>query len=60
MCSVILPCFLQMMMDEPCFDILRTREQLGYAVFCDYKNTNGIIGICVLVGTQADNFRYGI
>ena len=46
-----------MMMDEPCFDILRTREQLGYGVFCDFKNTSGIIGICVIVATQADNFR---
>ncbi|KAF6027056.1 NRD1 [Bugula neritina] len=35
---------LNAIMEEPCFDILRTKEQLGYSVFSDMKNTSGIIG----------------
>ncbi|KAI0218007.1 Nardilysin [Lamellibrachia satsuma] len=47
---------LTMRMDEPCFDILRTREQLGYGVFCTNHNTCGIMGISVTVYSQADKF----
>jgi len=42
-------------MEEPCFDILRTKEQLGYSVFSDMKNTSGIIGLTVTVSTQASS-----
>lgn len=45
-----------MLMEEPCFDILRTREQLGYHVYCAYRNTFGILGFSVTVHTQADKF----
>ena len=38
-----------MIMDEPCFDILRTREQLGYSVYSQAKVTSGIIGLVVAV-----------
>jgi nardilysin len=34
---------------EPCFDILRTKEQLGYHVHCGYRLTNGVLGFCVQV-----------
>ncbi|KAK2169696.1 hypothetical protein NP493_1179g00008 [Ridgeia piscesae] len=47
---------LTMRMDEPCFDILRTREQLGYGVFCTNHNTCGIMGLSVTVYSQADKF----
>ena len=39
-------------MEEPVFDILRTKEQLGYSVFSMLRNTHGILGISVTVNTQ--------
>lgn len=45
------------MMEEPCFDVLRTREQLGYVVYNSSKNTEGIIGLSVVVSSQASKFR---
>ncbi|XP_067023914.1 nardilysin-like [Acropora muricata] len=45
-----------MRMEEPCFDVLRTREQLGYSVFCTCGNTFGILGFSVTVQTQATKF----
>ncbi|XP_015759352.1 PREDICTED: nardilysin-like [Acropora digitifera] len=42
-----------MRMEEPCFHVLRTREQLGYSVFCTCGNTFGILGFSVTVQTQA-------
>ncbi|XP_013394471.1 nardilysin [Lingula anatina] len=46
-----------MRMEEPCFDILRTREQLGYSVFCTHRDTNGVLGMSVTVCTQANKFK---
>ncbi|OQV25668.1 Insulin-degrading enzyme [Hypsibius exemplaris] len=34
---------------EPCFDVLRTKEQLGYVVFSSVKNVSGVLGLQVLV-----------
>ena len=34
---------------EPCFDTLRTKEQLGYHVHCGYRLTDGVLGFCVQV-----------
>lgn len=48
--------FIQMVMDEPVFDFLRTREQLGYNVFCTCRNTFGILGLSITVNTQANKF----
>jgi nardilysin len=42
-----------MKMEEPCFDILRTREQLGYEVYNTLRNTNGILAFLVVVKAQA-------
>ncbi|XP_066298938.1 nardilysin-like [Branchiostoma lanceolatum] len=47
---------LVMLMEEPCFDYLRTQEQLGYAVFPTCRDTAGILGFSVTVQTQATNF----
>ena len=41
-----------MIMEEPVFDILRTKEQLGYSVFSMLRNTHGILGISVTVNSQ--------
>merc|ERR1711936_751370 len=45
-----------MLMEEPVFDILRTKEQLGYTVFSMLRNTYGILGISVTVNSQATKF----
>merc|ERR1719273_2602371 len=45
-----------MLMEEPCFDILRTKEQLGYTVFSVLRNTYGILGVSITVNSQATKF----
>lgn len=55
MVTTILRSF-QLMMEEPMFDQLRTKEQLGYDIQCDYKNTIGILGFCVSACIQADKY----
>ncbi|KYN03878.1 Nardilysin [Cyphomyrmex costatus] len=45
-----------MIMEEPLFHRLRTREQLGYDVSCALKNINGILGYIITVHTQADKY----
>lgn len=44
---------LQMHIEEPLFDILRTKEQLGYSVHCTVRDTFGILGYSITVNTQA-------
>ncbi len=48
----------QNLMEEPVFDILRTREQLGYNVYATLRNTFGVLGFSVTVDFQVDKFRY--
>ncbi|RZF43235.1 hypothetical protein LSTR_LSTR016530 [Laodelphax striatellus] len=43
---------LMMLMEEPLFDTLRTKEQLGYTVHCSLKDTSGIHGFTVSVSFQ--------
>ncbi|KAG0427454.1 hypothetical protein HPB47_025509 [Ixodes persulcatus] len=43
-------------MEEPCFDTLRTKSQLGYDVNCSNRNTNGIVGFTVSVSCSAEKF----
>ncbi|KAK9890849.1 hypothetical protein WA026_012195 [Henosepilachna vigintioctopunctata] len=50
--SVILE-LLMMIIEEPLFDILRTKEQLGYHVFCTLRDTFGILGYTITVNAQA-------
>ena len=45
-----------MLMEEPVFDILRTKEQLGYTVFSMLRNTYGILGVSITVNSQATKF----
>ncbi|KAJ8039795.1 Nardilysin [Holothuria leucospilota] len=47
---------LVVMMEEPCFDVLRTQEQLGYSVHATCRNTFGVLGFSVTVTTQATKF----
>lgn len=39
-------------MDEPVFDTLRTKEQLGYTVFSTLRNSFGVLGFTVTVCAQ--------
>lgn len=34
---------------EPCYDTLRTKEQLGYTVHSGTRLTHGVVGFCVVV-----------
>jgi secreted Zn-dependent insulinase-like peptidase len=35
---------MEQMLDEPFFDLLRTKKQLGYSVSCSMRNTFGVLG----------------
>ncbi|XP_077395060.1 nardilysin-like [Festucalex cinctus] len=48
---------LVMLMEEPCFDFLRTKETLGYHVYPACRNTSGVIGFSITVQTQASKFN---
>lgn len=43
-----------MLIEEPLFDILRTKEQLGYDVYPTIRDTFGMLGYSITVNTQAD------
>lgn len=43
-------------MEEPLFDRLRTKEQLGYDVACIQQNIYGILGYSIIVQTQTDKY----
>ncbi|CAK1541651.1 unnamed protein product [Leptosia nina] len=47
---------LMMLMEEPVFDVLRTKEQLGYSVFSMLRYTFGVLGFSITVNTQRDKF----
>nr|CAD7434187.1 unnamed protein product [Timema monikensis] len=40
---------LVQLLTEPCFNILRTQEQLGYIVFSGIRRSNGVQGLRVIV-----------
>ncbi|ELU09335.1 hypothetical protein CAPTEDRAFT_155510 [Capitella teleta] len=46
--NILLELFCQLIA-EPCFDILRTQEQLGYIVFIGVRRSNGVQGMRVIV-----------
>jgi nardilysin len=47
-----------MLMGEPVFDVLRTKEQLGYEVYSILRDTLGILGFSVTVTCRAGKHRY--
>jgi nardilysin len=47
---------LEQCLNEPLFDTLRTKEQLGYDVYCCCHNTSGILGLSFNVVTQVNKF----
>ncbi|EFA00999.2 Insulin-degrading enzyme-like Protein [Tribolium castaneum] len=50
--SVIIE-ILMLIIQEPLFDTLRTKEQLGYDVSCSNRDTFGILGFSITVNAQA-------
>ncbi|KAL4440115.1 hypothetical protein ABPG75_003116 [Micractinium tetrahymenae] len=44
---------VEQLMYEPCFDTLRTKEQLGYSVHSGTRRTHGVLGLCVVVVSGA-------
>jgi nardilysin len=46
--------FVEKLMEEPLFDILRTKEQLGYAVECSHRANNGILGFSLTLQIQEE------
>ncbi|KAF5289998.1 hypothetical protein FQR65_LT11664 [Abscondita terminalis] len=53
--TVILELIL-LLIEEPLFDKLRTKEQLGYKVACSLRDTYGVLGFTISVNTQADKY----
>ncbi|XP_063962831.1 nardilysin-like [Lytechinus pictus] len=47
---------LTIVMEEPCFHVLRTQQQLGYTVHASMRNTFGVLGFAISVHTQASKF----
>ena len=39
-------------MEEPVFDVLRTKEQLGYSVYAAVRNTYATLGLVIYVNSQ--------
>lgn len=46
--NMLLELFTQII-SEPCFNTLRTKEQLGYIVFSGIRRTNGVQGLRVII-----------
>ncbi|CAM9884135.1 unnamed protein product [Ectocarpus sp. 4 AP-2014] len=44
---------IEQVMDEPLYDQLRTKEQLGYSVGCSTRVTCGVLGFCITVQSAA-------
>lgn len=47
---------LMMIAEEPLFDCLRSKEQLGYDVFCKLHDNYGILGYSITVNSQETKF----
>lgn len=43
---------IMMIIEEPLFDTLRTKEQLGYHVYCSSRDTFGVLGFSISVFSQ--------
>jgi insulysin len=46
--NMLLELFAQII-SEPCFDVLRTKEQLGYIVFSGVRRSSGVQGLRIIV-----------
>uniref|UniRef100_A0A182PNV0 Nardilysin n=1 Tax=Anopheles epiroticus TaxID=199890 RepID=A0A182PNV0_9DIPT len=46
------------LLEEPLFDVLRTKEQLGYDVSTTLRDNAGILGFSITVHSQENKFNY--
>uniref|UniRef100_A0A182W7X3 Nardilysin n=1 Tax=Anopheles minimus TaxID=112268 RepID=A0A182W7X3_9DIPT len=46
------------LLEEPLFDVLRTKEQLGYEVSTTLRDNAGILGFSITVHSQENKFSY--
>ncbi|XP_058053291.1 nardilysin-like isoform X2 [Anopheles bellator] len=46
------------LLEEPLFDILRTKEQLGYDVSTSLRDNSGILGFSITIHSQENKFSY--
>jgi len=51
---------LAFIIEEPAFDILRTKHQLGYSVYASQLVMEGVVGVRVYVASQADKHSAGV
>lgn len=61
--SVTLTAYLDLLdslIEEPLFDTLRTKEQLGYDVSSDVKDTFGILGFTITVHSQENKNKSAV
>uniref|UniRef100_K3X3Y3 Nardilysin n=1 Tax=Globisporangium ultimum (strain ATCC 200006 / CBS 805.95 / DAOM BR144) TaxID=431595 RepID=K3X3Y3_GLOUD len=49
---------LEQLMEEPLFDTLRTKQELGYDVSCTVRVTHGIVGFGVMVQSSLFDAKY--
>ncbi|KAI4457938.1 nardilysin [Holotrichia oblita] len=49
--NMMLELFAQIV-NEPCFNVLRTKEQLGYIVFSGIRRSNGVQGLRIIVQSE--------
>ena len=49
---------LVMLMEEPLFDMLRTKEQLGYDLSAVFRDNFGILGFSISVHSQESKFKH--
>lgn len=48
---------LMMLIEEPLFDVLRTKEQLGYDISCSVRDNFSILGFTITVNSQENKFH---
>ena len=49
---------VEQLLYEPCYDTLRTKEQLGYTVHSGMRLTHGVLGFAVVVVSAAHGPEY--
>lgn len=55
--SLKLNCLIDLLMiisEEPLFDVLRSKEQLGYDVSCSIRDNFGLLGYTITINSQED------
>ena len=54
---------IEQILSEPCFNVLRTKEQLGYSVHCGVRLTSNVLGFAFAIVsgmTQSLSFAHSL